>query len=193
MSDRATPDAWHVTPDRYLEAHPPRFGGASDRSSCYVTVRDGTRLAVDVYLPADRGQERLPAILVFTPYYRRFALIEGAPDTVEPAASAAAYRDALVPQGYALVVVDTRGAGASFGTRDGFRSPVERDDYFDIVAWLIAQPWSDGKAGAIGVSYVGAAACFLAGTGHPAVRAVAPLFAVWDHVEGLPATILARP
>jgi len=125
MSDRATPDAWQVTPDRYLEAHPPRFGGASDRSSCYVTVRDGTRLAVDVYLPADRGEERLPAILVFTPYYRRFALIAGAPDSVEAAASAAAYRDAFVPHGYALVVVDTRGAGASFGTRDGFRSPVE--------------------------------------------------------------------
>ncbi len=180
MSDRATPAAWQATPDRYLEQHPPRFGGGVERSSCYVTVRDGTRLAVDVYLPAGRGDERLPAILVFTPYYRRFAVVEGAPDPVEPAASAAAYRDAFVPQGYALVVVDTRGAGASFGTRDGFRSPVERDDYYDVVEWLIGQTWSDGQAGAIGVSYVGAAACFLAGTGHPAVRAVAPLFAVWD-------------
>ena len=180
MSDRADSDAWQVPPDRYLEAHPPRFGGAIDRSSSYVTVRDGTRLAVDLYLPTDRGNERLPAILVFTPYYRRFALIDGAPDSVEAAASGAAYRDAFVPQGYALVVVDTRGAGASFGTRDGFRSPIERNDYFDIVEWLIAQPWSDRRVGAIGVSYVGAAACFLAGTGHPAVRAVAPLFAVWD-------------
>ncbi|MEM7021143.1 MAG: CocE/NonD family hydrolase [Pseudomonadota bacterium] len=180
MSDRADSEAWRVSPQRYLAQHPPRFDGATDRTSCYVTVRDGTRLAVDTYLPAGRDSERLPAILIFTPYYRRFALADGAPDTVEPATSAVSYRDAFVPHGYALVVVDTRGAGASFGIRDGLRSPVERDDYYDIVEWVIAQSWSDGSVGATGVSYVGAAACFLAGTGHPAVRAVAPLFAVWD-------------
>ncbi len=42
------------------------------------------------------------------------------------------------------------------------------------------EPWSDGSIGATGISYVGAAADFLASTGHPAVKAVAPLFAVWD-------------
>ena len=182
MNDRAADsDAWQVSPERYVERCPPRFGPSFDRTSCYVAVRDGTRIALDVYLPDGRGQDlRLPAIVVFTPYYRRFALTEGAPDTVEAAPSAAPYRDAFVAHGYALVVVDTRGAGASFGTRDGFRSPIERDDYHDVVDWLIRQPWSNGRVGSIGVSYVGAAACFLAGTGHPAVRAVAPLFAVWD-------------
>jgi len=182
MNDRATDSgAWQVPPERYLECHPPRFGRSFDLSSCYVTVRDGTRIALDVYLPDGRRQDaRLPTIVVFTPYYRRFALTEGAPDTVEAAPNAAPYRDAFLPHGYALVVVDTRGAGASFGTRDGFRSPIERDDYYDVVDWLIGQPWSDRRVGSIGVSYVGAAACFLAGTGHPAVRAVAPLFAVWD-------------
>jgi len=80
MSDRATSDAWQITPQCYLEQHPPHYGG-TERSSCYVTVHDGTRLAVDVYLPAQRWAERLPAILVFTPYYRRFALAEGAPAT----------------------------------------------------------------------------------------------------------------
>lgn len=85
-----------------------------------------------------------------------------------------------MPRGYAVVVVDVRGTGASFGTRDAFRSPAERDDYGQIVEWIVRQPWSNGRVGATGVSYVGAAADFAASTGHPAVRAIAPLFSVWD-------------
>ena len=86
----------------------------------------------------------------------------------------------FVPRGYALVAVDVRGTGASFGTRDSFRSPRERDDYARIAEWVTAQPWSDGRIGATGISYVGAACDFLASSGNPAVRAIAPLSAVWD-------------
>ena len=147
-------------------------------------MRDGVRLAVDVYLPSDsEGQApaaKLPAIIIFTPYYRRFALHPEAPPSSEPSISAGRYRDFFVPCGYALVVVDVRGTGASFGVREGFRSPKERDDYREIVDWIVEQHWSSGAVCATGVSYVGAAADFLASTGHPAVKAVAPLFAVWD-------------
>ena len=72
----------------------------------------------------------------------------------------------FVPRGYALVVVDARGTGASFGTRDSFRSPRERADYKAIADWIVAQPWSDGRIGATGISYLGAACDFLASTGH---------------------------
>ena len=85
-----------------------------------------------------------------------------------------------MPRGYAVVVVDVRGTGASFGTRDSFRSPRERDDTSEIADWIVAQPWSNGALGATGISYVGAAADFLASTGHPAVKAIAPLSSVWD-------------
>jgi putative CocE/NonD family hydrolase len=78
------------------------------------------------------------------------------------------------------VVVDVRGTGASFGTRDALRSPTERDDYREVAQWTIEQPWSNGVIGSTGISYVGAAACFLASTGHPAVKAIAPLFGVSD-------------
>jgi uncharacterized protein len=134
----------------------------------------------------------VPAVLVHTPYYRRFHVISapaihaaGEPcddrsGPVEACPNAAKFRDALVPRGYALVVVDARGTGASFGTRDSFRSPRERDDSRHLADWIIAQPWSNGRLGATGISYPGAAADFLASTGHPAVRAIAPLFAVWD-------------
>jgi putative CocE/NonD family hydrolase len=177
--------AWLVTPSRYLEQRPAAFSVPQPRSR-YLAMRDGCRLAVDVYLPEPRGTGERPAaatfptIVFFTPYYRRFALKPGAPATAEPVVGAARYRDFFVPRGYALVVVDVRGTGASFGTRDGFRSPAERDDYREVVDWIVAQPWSDGGVGATGVSYVGAACDFLASTGHPSVKAVAPLFAVWD-------------
>lgn len=170
--------AWRVTPSRYLRSRPAEHGVGAPVSR-YLTMDDGCRLAIDVYRPAGL-LGRLPTILILTPYYRRFALASGAHAGVEPAPNAARWRDLFVPRGYALVVVDVRGTGASFGTRDAFRSPRERRDYAAIADWIIAEPWSDGTIGATGISYVGAAADFLATTGHRAVRAIAPLFAVWD-------------
>ncbi|WP_439496064.1 CocE/NonD family hydrolase [Bosea sp. (in: a-proteobacteria)] len=143
---------------------------------------DGCRLAVDVYLPQGLDGDAegpFPAITIFTPYYRRFALADATkPDEVTPGSFR--YRDSFVPAGYALVVIDVRGTGASFGTRDSFRSPREREDCRAIADWIVAQPWSNGTIGATGVSYLGAASDFLASTGHKAVKAIAPLFAVWD-------------
>ena len=53
MSDSAEKStAWAVPPDQYLKDHPPGFMGGCRLSSCYVTVRDGTRLAVDIHLPS---------------------------------------------------------------------------------------------------------------------------------------------
>ncbi|MBK1658125.1 CocE/NonD family hydrolase [Paracraurococcus ruber] len=170
-------EAWRLPPSRYLAGRPAEFALPAAPSSRYVTMGDGCRLAVDVWLPQG-AQGRIPAILVHTPYYRRFSLREGGQGERSP--NAAKFRDAFVPRGYALVVVDIRGTGASFGTRDSFRSPKERADAREIADWIVAQPWSDGRIGATGISYPGAASDFLASTGHPAVRAIAPLFAVWD-------------
>ena len=144
-------------------------------------MRDGCRLAVDVYLPDGRAASGgVPTVLILTPYYRRFALRDGAAASTDPSPNAAKYRDYFVPRGYAVVVVDVRGTGASFGSRDSFRSPTEREDFREVADWIVGQPWSDGIIGSTGISYLGAAACFLASTGHPSVKAIAPLFAVWN-------------
>jgi putative CocE/NonD family hydrolase len=182
-SDRSG-KAWVVSPSEYIEKRPAIFALPARPRSRYVMMRDGCRLAIDLYLPQRRDTEmppvRLPTIVILTPYYRRFKLRDGAAATTEASPSAVKYRDVFVPRGYALVVVDVRGTGASFGSRDSFRSPAEREDYREIADWIVAQPWSNGAIGATGVSYVGAACDFLASTGHPAVKAIAPLFAVWD-------------
>ena len=170
--------AWRLTPSAYLSTRPAQ-GSLGRPRSLYVGMADGCRLAVDVY-PPPGASGRVPAILIFTPYYRRFALRAFAPPESEASPGVARWRDLFVPRGYALVAVDVRGTGASFGTRDSFRSPRERDDYARIAEWVTAQPWSDGRIGATGISYVGAACDFLASSGNPAVRAIAPLSAVWD-------------
>lgn len=189
--------AWCTAPSAY----------AANRNACYilkkecvfsqyVSMSDGCRIAVDVYLPycLDAGRKedrRFPTIVIFTPYTRRFSSVEA---SVENAPNIAKYRDFFVPYGYAVVVVDLRGTGASFGTRIALRSPKERDDTHEIAQWIVEQAWSDGTIGSTGISYLGAASCFLASTGHSAVKAIAPLFAVSDiYAEQLfPGGMLSR-
>ncbi|WPB56541.1 CocE/NonD family hydrolase [Xylophilus sp. GOD-11R] len=175
--------AWRVPPSQYAAGRPARWAIGAPRSR-YLRMRDGCRLALDVYLPetceasgTEAPPARVPVIAVMTPYYRRFAVT--APGA-EPSPNIAIYRDFFVPRGYALVVLDVRGSGASFGRRDAFRSPMERGDYLELADWIAAQPWCNGAIGATGISYLGAASCFLGSTGHPAVKAIAPLFAVSD-------------
>ncbi|GMG83729.1 CocE/NonD family hydrolase [Paralimibaculum aggregatum] len=168
--------AWGCDPCRYLDGRPAEAGRAAPVSR-YLEMRDGVRLALDIHLP-DPAPGPVPAVVIFTPYYRRFRLAPGS--SAEPSPNIAAYRDIFVPRGYALVAVDVRGTGASFGSRDSFRSPAERADYAEVVDWIARQPWCDGRLGATGISYLGAAADFAAASGHPALKAIAPISAVWD-------------
>ena len=78
--------------------------------------------------------------------------------------------------GFALVVVDARGTGASFGTRTGELGEREIKDYGELIGWVAAQPWSNGRVGVYGTSYEGQAAELIAGLGHAHLVAVAALF-----------------
>lgn len=173
--------AWTLDPQTYLEGRERTHTIPPRPRALYLEMADGVRLAVDVHVPEGGMPEGgFPAIMIFTPYYRRFALAPDAPEGTEPCPNAGAYRDAFVPHGYAVVIVDVRGTGASFGTRDSFRSPVERGDYAAVMDWVVQQDWCNGRLGATGISYVGAAADFAASTGHAALKAIAPLSSVWD-------------
>ncbi|WP_157531011.1 CocE/NonD family hydrolase [Mycobacterium sp. IS-1496] len=154
--------------------------------SFYLTMRDGVRIAVSTYLPENlREGARLPTILHQTRYYRSMELRQPL-RTVVPGPTFhhiprnARCRKRFVASGYAWVDVDVRGAGASFGDRVCEWSPDEIRDGAQIVDWIVRQPWSDGKVGAVGTSYNGGAAEFLLANRHPAVRAVAPRFAPFD-------------
>jgi putative CocE/NonD family hydrolase len=116
--------------------------GVAVQTDVLVPMRDRVSLATDIYLPARDGKalpEKWPTILMRTPYGK-----SGQRQTVG---------EYFAAHGYAVVVQDTRGRYGSEGvwhmlTDDG-------RDGLDTCAWVGKQPWSNGKVGTIGTSYVG--------------------------------------
>ncbi len=144
----------------------------------YVTMRDGVNIAIDVWLPADlQAGDKIPTIMRSTRYWRALDYSNGDIEDDRNYAEAERFNGAE----YALVLVDARGSGASFGTRPYELSQDEVRDYGEVVDWIVAQPWSNGRVGAYGVSYAGNTAEMLAVNMHPAVKAVAPLFNDFDN------------
>jgi predicted acyl esterase len=131
-----------------------------------VPMDDGLIVRADVYRPVGAG--RFPVILTYGPYgkwlhfedlytdqWRR--MVEQHPDV--PAGSTNRYQnwevvdpEKWVPDGYACVRVDSRGAGRSPGYLDVW-SAREARDLYACIEWAAAQPWSSGKVGLDGISY----------------------------------------
>jgi uncharacterized protein len=141
--------------------------------SLYVPMRDGVRIAVDVLLPKElRSAQTLPALFKISRFGRAAA-----------DRSISEEDRFWVQHGFARVLIDERGTGASFGTsRYG---PETVPDLCDIVDWVVKQSWSNGRVGAIGDSVEGTASEWLAATDHPAVRAVAPWFSDYNYYTDL--------
>lgn len=122
-----------------------------------VTMRDGVRLATDLYLPDAEG--RFPVVLVRTPY-----------GSENPAyAEQGRY---YASRGYAFAVQDNRGKYDSEGDWYGRRS--ERDDTDDTITWLGTQTWSSGSVGMVGGSYGGLVQLMVAPAGNPHLKALIP-------------------
>lgn len=180
MADGDSDTGWFDSPADRRRPHGVRT------FSCYLPMRDGVRIAVNVYLPAEASRgDRCPTMVNQTRYYRAMevrqplrAALGGRPFHHIP--STARCRRRFLSSGYAWVDVDVRGSGASFGHRLCEWSPDEIRDGGQIVDWIVGQEWSDGAVGALGSSYSGAAAELLLVAGHPAVRAVAPRFSPFD-------------
>lgn len=143
------------------------------RTSLYVPVRDGTRLAVNIYRPAVNGQPvatPYPVVFAFTPYRARFRAADGT--VTEAGLSERLGLKGLTDYGYVVAVADIRGKGASFGARRGFQDRTEAQDGHDLVQWLAGQPWSTGKVGMTGCSYLGGSTVQTATTAPPALKAI---------------------
>ncbi|MDX1382236.1 MAG: CocE/NonD family hydrolase [Thermoanaerobaculia bacterium] len=139
----------------------------------HVEMRDGVRIAIDVWLPEGlRTGTRVPTLMRMTRYWRAQDIVGG--DVEDDSNYTTAQR--LGAAGYAYVIVDARGSGASFGTRPYELSADEIADYGEIAGWIADQPWSNGRVGSFGVSYDGTTAELLLASRPPAVKAVAPLF-----------------
>jgi hypothetical protein len=133
-----------------------------------IPMDDGIVLRADVYRPPGAG--RFPAILSYGPYGKGLLfqdlyadqwrlMVEAFPEVM--ANSTCKYQnwevvdpERWVPDGYACVRVDSRGAGRSPGVLDIW-SPRETRDLHDCIEWAARQPWSCGKVGLNGISYYG--------------------------------------
>ena len=131
-----------------------------------IAMDDGLALRADVYRPPGPG--RFPAIVTYDPYgkwvhcddlYKEQWRIMCAEHPDVPAGSCNKYRnwevvdpEKWVPDGYAVVRVDSRGAGRSPGMIDIW-SAREADDFALCIDWAGTQPWSNGRIGLNGISY----------------------------------------
>jgi putative CocE/NonD family hydrolase len=149
----------------------------------YVTAQDGTKLAIDVHLPNGLPADaKIPTIMKTTRYWRAVSLRWPASlfDRDE-------FVEFFTSNGYAVVKVDVRGTGASFGSWPISYTPQEAQDTGrDVVQWIVEQPWSNGRVGAQGISYPGNGAALLPIPNHPAVKAVVPRFIEFDEFRDLP-------
>ena len=132
-----------------------------------VAARDGVHLATDVYLPARNGMVNgpLPAIVERTPYNKD----SGADAVVKY----------FVPRGYAVVYQDIRGRYRSEGHWRAAQD--DGPDGADLLKWIVAQPWSNGKIGTVGTSYAGSTQHAIAIANAPGLAAMVPVDAMSDY------------
>jgi predicted acyl esterase len=143
----------------------------------FAEMRDGTRLAVDIYRPDSGG--RFPALLSMHPYCKDMEeTVEVGKQlqcfNVEFAAVEAGDHEFWARRGYAHVIADVRGTGKSEGKYYNLTSPQEAQDGYDLVEWIAAQPWCDGNVGMIGISYLGFVQYFVAAQQPPHLKAIFP-------------------
>ncbi len=155
--------------------------------SLYLPMRDGVRIALDLWLPEglEPGDE-VPTLIRMTRYWRAQGIVEAiGPDGDITKDSNFSTAQQLGEAGYAYVIVDARGTGASFGSRRYEHTADEIRDYGQVADWIAAQPWSNGRVGSFGVSYDGTTAENIAINQSPAVRAIAPLYPDWNAFDHL--------
>jgi predicted acyl esterase len=136
---------------------------ASIERKVMVPMRDGVRLATDIYRPKN-ATGKVPVIWVRTPYNFNFWDVRnGLPADMKAALTA-------VKRGYAYVVENERGHFFSEGNYDILGAP--RNDGYDAIAWLSSQPWANGKVGTTGCSSTAEYQMGIAAMGHPAYAAM---------------------
>jgi putative CocE/NonD family hydrolase len=115
---------------------PPRLFAARTVRDIRITTPDGIELATDLFRPRPEG--RYPTLMMRLPYGRRGF------DTVG---------EVFAERGYNVVLQACRGTGGSTGDFDPLAR--ERDDGLVTIAWIVQQPWYDGRLGTTGPSYLG--------------------------------------
>ncbi|MFC2013420.1 CocE/NonD family hydrolase [Chloroflexota bacterium] len=147
----------------------------------YIVMRDGTRLAADIYYPDAEG--RFPALLSYSCYGKDVQKLPVPQFPVDAKMGnggiEAGDTDYFVSRGYVHVIADTRGTGLSEG---GYRffSKKEQEDGYDLVEWIAKQPWCNGNVGMLGMSYFAMIQYLVAAQNPPHLKAIFAYSAATD-------------
>jgi len=133
------------------------------RRSKYYPGCDGTRLAVDLYLPVMENGEKVPVIFQCGYFDRRrnFEMMREA-------------FERIIDAGYAVALVEPRGNGASYGVSEGFFTTKDAKDLKAVIDTIAAEEWCTGKAGSFGGSNLGGFQQIVAAQNPKALKAVVP-------------------
>ena len=150
------------------------FGIRAERD-IYVPMRDGVRLAINVFRPDTEG--RYPALLALSPYVKDhqdcYWLPPQTPDKpLWDGSIEAGDTGYIVPRGYVHVIADQRATGKSDGDDPGGGPAGVGGDGYDLVEWIARQPWCDGNVGMTGYSAFASAQFMTAVEQPPHLRAI---------------------
>jgi putative CocE/NonD family hydrolase len=134
-----------------------------------VSMRDGIRIAVDIYKPT-RGQGLWPAILAYSPFQKERSF-----ESAKPAF--------YCPNGYVCVQAAERGSGFNEG-KFSSHGPQAAQDGYDIIEWIAGQPWCNGSVAMMGASGYGVMQWITAPLNPPHLKALVVL-ATTDNYRGL--------
>ncbi|OGA73004.1 MAG: hypothetical protein A3G27_04150 [Betaproteobacteria bacterium RIFCSPLOWO2_12_FULL_66_14] len=147
----------------------------------FVTMRDGVRIAVDIYRPD--ANVKVPALLGMSPYAKdvqKLPIFEYPTDRdLGNGGIEAGDTGYFVSRGYAHVIAESRGTGISEG-HYGVFSGKEQEDGYDLVEWIAKQPWCNGNVGMLGMSYFGMIQLLVAAQRPPHLKAIFPIDAATD-------------
>jgi putative CocE/NonD family hydrolase len=136
----------------------------------WIMLADGTRLAARIWMPEGAQADPVPAVLEFLPYRKRDGTSLRDESTYPVFAAA----------GIAGVRVDIRGSGESDGVIDGEYTTLELTNACELIAWIAAQPWSNGSVGMMGISWGGFNCLQVAALKPPALKAVISIASTVD-------------
>ena len=166
-----------------------------------VTMRDGLRIYVDIFRAEGSTDQKLPTLMTWSPYgkhvLKNFDMFPGSGVPKGTVSRHAVWEgpDPLywTKRGYAVVNGDSRGSWASEGNLE-ILNPQTAYDGYDVIEWIAAQPWSNGRIGLCGVSYLAIVQWRIAQLNPPHLACINPWEGYTDsfrdhtHCGGIPET-----
>ncbi len=151
----------------------PRASAIRSIEHIWIPMPDGTRLAARMWMPAHIPPAGLPAIFEYIPY-RKSDMVRARDARNHPY---------LAENGYVSLRVDMRGSGDSDGVLTDMYTPKEMSDARDVIQWIAAQDWCNGRVGMFGTSWGGTASLQASIDAPDALKAVIAVCATHDRYE----------